>query len=130
MEASITALTASNQYTKSQKKDATVHTEGKDQREESEDEKSKPVQAQGTESPVHEHVVVKDEVTDHPLAVKEDEVQGKNHPQTDKDNVSAWGEMIVMWEYWLNFGWEWHCFSAHQSHKVNVNVTIPGYQHS
>lgn len=86
LEASITALTASNQYTKSQKKDATVHTEGKDQREESEDEKSKPVQAQGTESPVHEHVVVKDEVTDHPLAVKEDEVQGKNHPQTDKDN--------------------------------------------
>ena len=84
LEASITVLTANNQSTKSHKKDAAEHEAKDDQNEKVEDEKDSAGKAESAYSPVKERTKEKDSVVDHPLAVKEDEVEDTNQSQPDK----------------------------------------------
>ena len=83
LEASITVLTANNQSTKSDKEDAAEHETRDDQNEKLEGEKDGAGKT-GAYSPVKEQTKEKDSVVDHPLAVKEDEVEDTNQSQPDK----------------------------------------------
>ena len=84
MEASVNVLTTTgNQLTKSHKKEVT-ECETKDQNEKLESEKNSTSKAEGAISPVREEGKEKDGVLDHPLAVKESDVEDANQSPPDK----------------------------------------------
>ena len=84
MEASVNVLTTTgNQLTKSHKKEVT-ECETKDQNEKLESEKNSTSKAVGAISPVREEGKEKDGVLDHPLAVKESDVEDANQSPPDK----------------------------------------------
>ncbi|KAL9955161.1 hypothetical protein ACROYT_G036447 [Oculina patagonica] len=89
LEASVNVLTTSNnQSTKStHKKEA---AEGKDQNESAEIEKNtnSASKGEGATSPLQEEGTQKEGVLDHPLAIKEDEVEHGEQSSEDKENGS------------------------------------------
>jgi len=88
LEASVNVLTTnSNQTAKSPKKEAADH-DTKDHSERQGDEKTSASKPEDAKSPLHEDSKEKDQILDHPLTVKDDEVEDANQSQSNKENSS------------------------------------------
>ena len=84
LEASVNVLTTnSNQTAKNPKKEAADH-DTKDHSETQGDEKTSASKPEDAKSPLHEDSKEKDQIMDHPLAVKDDEVEDANQFQSNK----------------------------------------------